>query len=450
MAKIYFFITFVISLFICLFAPRHYNFDYSLFCAFAYWFNFIIYLIVKKKKNYFDFDNLFFISFFFVALYYSAVMYETDPYRYIFYSLYFNKNHLPLSSAIALLASNGYLLGATFIKEKRENVFKLSNVKKINTSWLFTIAIVFITLYIISGGYNRLINEYIGGAEVVEENGVSSYFFVFFPVFLFSGIILEFYNLKKDNPDKFFFSKISKYGLVTTGVIFLMFFLIGSRTIPLQIILICLGLYTLLYKPIKFTNFLIFILVGFIGLATVGYLRNVLRSNAHDQKFYLEDSAMDLIVNNRNSYVLIEHVEKKGYSYGVSMLSPVLAPIPFSQSLVINIFDLKDDEMRSALITTKNTFGKVTTWGLGTNIVGDVYLAFGLIGIVILFPLLGYYVNKFRVKSNDSAVSLLFYAILLSYAVYLPRAEYFYFVRYFVWCFIVLYLTLKAQGIKKI
>ncbi|MFN3019477.1 O-antigen polymerase [Chryseobacterium sp. TY3] len=451
MAKLYFFIVFIISLFVCILAPQDYDFEYSIFCAIAYWVNFILYLILKKKENYFDFDNLFFIAFFFVTLYYSAVMYESDPYRYIFYKLYFDKNTIPLASGIALLASSGYLFGAILVKENNKT-FQLTNLIKIKTTWIFILTIILVALYVITGGYNALLNEYVGGVEVVEKNGASSYFYAFFPAFLFSGIIAEFYNLKIENQTKLVFSKINKFALFTTVLVFLLFFLAGSRSIPLQITIICVALYTLLYRPISFSKFILIILIGFIALAAVGFMRNALKSGLgnYDKKFQIEDSAMDLIVNNRNSYVIIDHVDKKGFSYGESMLSPLLAPIPFAQSLVISIFDLDEDNMRSALITTKDTFGEVGTWGLGTNIVGDVYLAFGILGIFILFPIMGYGVNNLRVKSYNSPIILLYYAILISYAVYLPRAEYFYFVRYFVWCSIILYLAIKLQKLKRI
>lgn len=448
MAKIYFFIIFIISIFVCSFAPQKYNYEYSFYCAIAYWFNVTTYLVVKKKKNYFDFDNLFFVAFFFVTLYYSSVMYESDPYRYVFYKLYFNKNQIPLASGIALLAINSYIFGAILIDEKTKNNFQKKNTKKINTTWLFAFSAILVILYIISGGYNNLINEYIGGVESVNDSGVSSYFFAFFPAFLLLGIIAEFSNLKIENPEKFVITKASKFGIAITGIIFLMFFLVGSRTIPLQIILVCVGMYTLLFKPIGLSKFTIYILSGFLVLSAIGYLRIALSNKNFSEKFHVEDSAMDLIINNRNSYILLDHVDKKGLSYGESMLSPILAPLPFAQSLVIDIFKLNPDNMRSALITTKDTFGKVGNWGLGTNIVADVYLAFGILGVIILFLVMGYYVNRFRVNSGQSTITLVCYAILLSYAVYLPRAEYFYFFRYFVWCIILLYITLRLQKIK--
>lgn len=145
----------------------------------------------------------------------------------------------------------------------------------------------------------------------------------------------------------------------------------------------------------------------------------------------------------------IDIVQREDITYGISMLSPFLAPIPFAQSLIINITGIDEDDMRSALIFTKETFGYVGDWGLGTSILGDVYLAFGMLGVVILFILLGYFVNRARVDFQKSIFGFVLYGILLSYSVYIVRAEYLYFVRYFVWCSLIVLMGIKLQKIKK-
>lgn len=174
----------------------------------------------------------------------------------------------------------------------------------------------------------------------------------------------------------------------------------------------------------------------------------VVRSKENED-FHMEDSAMDLIINNRNVFLAVEIVQREGISYGVSMLSPLLAPIPFAQSLVISITGINADDMRSALIFTKETFGYVGDWGLGTSIVADVYLAFGVLGTLVMFIALGYFVNKARVNAQTSIFALVLYGVLLSYTVYIVRAEYLYFVRYFVWCSMIVLLGLKFQKVKK-
>lgn len=450
MAKIYGLVAFIISFFICLLAPERYNHEYSILCASLYWVFVLIYMIIRKKKNYFDFDSVFFITYFFVTLYYTVIMYKTDPYRYIFYELYFNKHVLPLSSGLALLGIAGYIFGALLINTKQHDslVLKFNNKKgQIKTTWMFVTCLVLIVLYIASGGYMMLINEYIGGGALeVNDSSIGSYFFAFFPAFLLSGIIGEFFNMTISSPDKFKFRKLNKVGIAVTAIVFFMFFLVGSRTIPLQIMLICLGLYSMLFRPIKLHKFFVYILFGFVLLAAVGNLRS---EKSQKDNFQMHDAAMDLIVNNRNTFIAVDYVNKKGFTYGESMLSPILAPLPFSQSGVIAVFGLNEDNMRSALITTKQTFGYVGEWGLGTNIVADVYLAFGLLGVLIFFPLLGYLVHYSKNNFYKSLLALSLYSVLLSYAIYLARAEYFYFFRYFIWCYLILLLSIKFQKVSK-
>lgn len=450
MGKIYAFILLMISLVVCLFAPTHYNYDYTIFCNVLFLINIISYLVIKRKKNYFDFDCLFFITYFFVNLYYTLYMYEVDPYRYVFYQLHFNKDVLPLSSGLALLGISSYIFGALFISEKPTKtkvLASLSKVGKIKNTWMYITSIILFGLYVITGGYKKLVNEYIGAGsgETIETEGIFMYFNVFFPAFLLSAIIVEFHNLKIENSKKLEFSKVNKIGIVITSVVFLMFFLIGSRTIPLQIMLIILGLYTLLYRPIGLVKFLSSVVVGGIVMAFV----RVLRSKDNDEDFHFDDVALDLIVNNRNNFLAIDIVQREDITYGISMLSPFLAPIPFAQSLIINITGIDEDDMRSALIFTKETFGYVGDWGLGTSILGDVYLAFGMLGVVILFILLGYFVNRARVDFQKSIFGFVLYGILLSYSVYIVRAEYLYFVRYFVWCSLIVLMGIKLQKIKK-
>ncbi|AZI66583.1 O-antigen polysaccharide polymerase Wzy [Kaistella daneshvariae] len=450
MAKLYGLIVFVTTIFICLLAPERYDHEYSVFCGVLYWMQVVVYMLIRNKKNYFDFDSIFFITYFFVTLYYSVVMYETDPYRYVFYQLYFKKNTLPLASGLAVLGISGYIFGSLLLKDKEISTLKLDyadNFKPIRTTWMFIAAFILVVLYVVVGGYEMLINEYIGGGGLqANDSGFGSYFFAFFPAFLISGIISEFFNMTVKSPEHFRLKHLNKVGVAVTAMVFLMFFLVGSRTIPLQILLLCVGLHAVLYYPIKLQRFVIYILAGFVVLAAVGILRNQL---AEKKEIHMDDAALDLIANNRNTFVVIDYVNKNGFTYGESMLSPVLAPLPFAQSAVISTFDLDQDKMRSALITTKESLGEVGSWGLGTNIVADVYLAFGLLGIIILFPLLGFLVHFSQNNFYNSVTSLTLYSVLISYAIYLARAEYFYFFRYFIWCYLILFFSLRRKKIKR-
>lgn len=451
MSKVFGIVNLIISFIVCAFVPTTYSYEYSILCVILYGVFVLEYLFFKKKENYLDFDCLFFVSYFFVTLYYPAFMYEQDPFRYVMYELGFDKDTMSLSSGLALLGISAYMAGSLFItkgtKKELDKDFDNHPTKKIKTTWIFLTAIILVILYVATGGYMKLFNEYVGGgAEDISEGGIGTYFYAFFPAFLFAGIIAEFYNLKIINKKKVSFLSINKWGFTITVVVFLMFFIAGSRTIPIQIVLLILGLYTFLYKPFGLLKFLASISIGFIVLAVVGFLRA--KSN-EGKEFYMEDAAMDLIINNRNSFLAVERVENYGINFGESMLSPILAPFPFSQSAVIGIFGLNEDDMRSALVFTKDTFGYVSNWGLGTNIMADVYISFGMVGVIIFFILLGYFVNFSMKKAHTSLPYFILYSIFISYAVYLARAEYFYFVRYFVWAYCIIIFSLKFQKLKQ-
>lgn len=441
----------VISFFVLAFAPNNYDIQYVNVCSFLYGAFVFLYLLIKKKENYLDFDCLFFVSYFFVTLYYPTFMYPSDPYRYIFFQLPFEKGTMSFSSGLALSGISAYIMGGLMVTKEIKNskIEVKKSPKKIKTTWIFVTALVLVVLFIATGGYTKLFNEYVGGGaeDISESGGVSSYFFAFFPAFLFAGIIAEFHNLKIENPQKVKLASVSKLGISITAIVFFMFILVGSRTIPIQLVLLIMGLYTILYRPFGLFKFLGSIALGFITLAFVGFLRAV---NSEGNEFHLEDAAMDLIVNNRNSFLAIERVERFGFNLGESMLSPLLAPLPFAQSFVIALFDLDEDNMRSALVFTKDTFGYVGNWGLGTNVLADVYISFGIFGVIVLFFAFGYFVNRSLKKVQDSTAYLILYGILISYAVYISRAEYFFFVRYFVWSYLIITFSLQLQKIKRI
>ena len=56
------------------------------------------------------------------------------------------------------------------------------------------------------------------------------------------------------------------------------------------------------------------------------------------------------------------------------MLSNILAPIPFLQQIIYNLFDINPDVGASSIIITRLTLGSSDSkLGLGTNIIADIY-----------------------------------------------------------------------------
>lgn len=441
MDKIFAFLILLAGVLVSYFAPSKYDYSYSIICGIVYLAVIIVYYLVRKKDNYFDFDSLFFFTLFFVTLYYPIFMYETDATRYVFFLFPFDYHVIPKSSSIAVLGVACYIFGALMFVKKPIPITQPNEEQQvtriIKTKKFYLIALTLFVLYILTGGYQELRAVYFGGNY--EANAISKYINLFCAPFLFAGIICDFSNMKRLSPDKFLFRKISVIAYISTGVIVGGLILAGSRTIPLQVILMVFGLYSLLYKKISLLKFFSFIILGLGIMFTIV----VTRGYKQDSKFSGADIVMDLIINNRNNFLAIEEVKNNGLTYGTSLLSQFVAPIPFFQNLLLEM-GLEEQDITSQKLFTYLTYEELAKfYGVGTTIVADVYIAYGDFGIFIFMAFLGYFINKNRENAQYSIFSMTVYGVLISYAVYLARAEYFFFMRYLIWTLVVVFFATK-------
>jgi len=422
--NLFFTILLLESILLFLLAPRYYDYNFNLFCLLQYLLSSFLFLKVKKKQNYFDFDMIFMFSYFFVMFFYPVFMFETDPTKYFAFKYEFNENVISRATALALLGIQAYFLGSlTFRNKKNENpkTGRLYN----NITTFSIISFVSFFLFIVSGGYARLAGEYSG--ETVEASGAASYFWVFSPAFLFCALAFQFHNMYIIDKHKFNTKYLNKTLVIYTCFFVGMILLAGSRTYPLQVILICCSLFTMFYKPIGFLKFVPIILVGILLMFTI----NLMRSG--DKTLELVDSVMDLIICNRNTYVSIDYVDVNGPTFGKSMLSVVLAPIPMMQSLIFSVFNIDAWDASSSLMISRISLGDKGSLGFGTNIIADLYMSFGMIGVIFFMFLLGRYLAKLLFFAKNNIYALVGYSVMISYSVFIVRAEFFFFSRFLLW-----------------
>lgn len=162
------------------------------------------------------------------------------------------------------------------------------------------------------------------------------------------------------------------------------------------------------------------------------------------------DVTRSFVVNTRNLYVGMEYVEKNGINWGTtSLFNSLLSVIPFAQSTFESITGV-DLETSAGFFTTL-AFGKQRSYGLGTNLVADVYISFGLIGVIGLFMLFGRTVELYRKKTimKNDIYSNIVYFTLLSYSVYYPRTGLFMPLKFIIWTFAIYYLLKQFKILTK-
>src|SRR5690606_9242059 len=150
-------------------------------------------------------------------------------------------------------------------------------------------------------------------------------------------------------------------------------------------------LYSIFVKPIKLRRLIPLILLGLIAMTFIANAR-VTRTSGFSGSNSLTgfidrgvqnwnggsiiDLSRDFIVNNRNLYVSVDYVNQKGVNYGTTMGSELISIVPGLQSVSINYLGLDDQQLTTSRIINKLTLGENASWGIGTSLIGYIYMSF--------------------------------------------------------------------------
>lgn len=439
---------FIISIILLWLAPDYYNY---IFCV-AIFILFVLnaYIVIKKtagsNKNYFNFHVLFSISYLFVNFVYPVFLYPVDPgYFPVFKNYGFDENLISVCTALAQVGYASYSLGCSLYfsisnKNKESDGIKILN----NTIYLKSIANILLILFLLltfiifslskDGVFNR---------DPFAFFNVPPTLMVFTQVVLTVCILLTFIyeSKKKKNRTTFFaIAKSNKMLFIAVALYIIMFIYPGDRGPAIQTVLTIIFSYSLFFSPIRVKTLLIVVAIGMFILTFISYSRSAgggfFESGIENTNIStIADVGMDLIVNNRNLYVGYEIVEKEGINYGKSMAYYLLSPFPLLPTLMTNYFyGVEPIELSTSNIITKYSNG---TYGLGTNLVIDLYMQFSYLGVILFLMLLGFIICKISSLNNISSLFAL--TFFMSYSIYMSRSSMFDSVRFIVWAIFIFY-----------
>lgn len=443
---------FIISLILYLISPDFYSYEYCLL-------TFIIFTVsslllsrrIVIKGNYLNFHILFLISFLFVNFVYPVFIYPVNPYYFSVFKRTFDHSIITKATTLALLGICSYQLGAV-IGFSKKNIPPLETNSNYDTLHQFSIVLLCCSSALIFyfGGSDLLRGYY--GSTLDIPTGILELFQVSIGVTL----ILSFYKKGFQS----FAEIVLKFNvpvLIILIVFLIVFVATGDRGPVIKVVLLLIGAFTFFIKPLRLKSFIVVIVAGMIILTFISYARHpdvargnkkaVTLSKGFDNfkmnSFY--DVGMDLIVCNRNLYAGYEYVENNGISYGKNMFSYIFAPIPMlPKTLTKLFFNTTPEDLSTANIITKNA---KSTYGLGTNLIIDLYMAFGTIGVIVCMYLLGYFVSIFlnRSSNENNLYSIVIYLFLLSFSIYLPRTSILEPFRSIIWAVLLLKFLMSLR-----
>lgn len=442
--------SFIFSFFLYIIAPVNYSNLFCIVVTILYIFQTIFFVIEFSNKNYLNFYSIFFFSYFFVNFFYPAFIYPLDPEFFSIFRLHFNRDYINTGTALAQLASGCFVVGASFLNKYYAKNNKVYNSKLFlhHNTFLFLTIILFLIFFITVG------NEFLSGNFI----GYSTFSLYILQILICSFILcsIVFFKYYNNQKQKYYFYFISLFFI-------LLFVSIGDRGPGLFLIVLIVTLYSTYVKIIKLKYIFVLLFIGLFSMHIIGLGRTTkietidtniinrgIKSFDHKVKdnylFHLTES---FVVNTRNLYVGIEYVDKYGINYGSTMYMSFLATIPFLQSAFekTTLIKLKN----SATFFTELSFGRFPAYGLGTNLVADVYISFGTLGVILLFFIFGVHVEYFRSKMSFSRniYPEIVYFCMVYFCLYYPRSGLFDTLKFLIWTCIIYTILNKFNLFKK-
>lgn len=447
----------LISIILYLCAPKEYSYSFCIINLIIFFLS--IGLFYKNGGKLVSFTTFFSLSFFFVNFAYPVFIYPYDPHYILQFRYHFREIYINKGTALSLMAIEAYL---TAIKQTKSHPFISIKTYKLRIQ-----NITFIKgLYLITFGYLcwKIIPQIgisYGDVEIPFQAG--SLFVIIASVLLIVACY-KYDSVIKNNPKGFFLK--TRFSLILSSLFMIISSVLGSREYVISLGLLFLLVFSIFVKKIKTKIFVSGIVVAVIGLYAFSILRSgqsfTVESITQNQAYQKSDvnplwnTVTDLLINNRNLYVGIEYADdaSHGYTYGYHYIPTLFAPLPFVPDFISKTFLGKPAvSFTSQEILTNYTRGDFghseLDYELGSNCVVDVYIAWGMIGVLLMFYLLGILIKNLEKKMRYDMYSLLTYSILFGTSVFMCRGSFFGPFRSVIWGLAILYFCIGLSVKKK-
>ena len=439
------------------------NIYYMSACAWACGFGAVGFAVLMRSRDknwsYLSASSLFVLGFWVVHFFFAAIISFEEEIQHNAFLWRFPDlaNYTILMGTIAFcFFMLGYLL--FLAKTPRQTPVRIASVSQSNLSRLLLIApvvsIVNFSLFLLVVGPAYLSGAYAGSSNCGSG---ATYLFLFFEIFFYLTLALEVYKIRIRSQGKPIgvFQYVFSFNIVTLALLF--FYLvfnvyIGDRGPILTTLFICVGGYDYFIKKFKLITVLVALVLGVMAMAFISNYRTrdatktiaerveQAADKAAKKEWYSAPGELGSSVRVLNTGIAL--AESEGFWWGKFQAVNLLGLIPMAKGFVIHTLHLNFG-MTSSTYLTWNINGVQSAVGAGTSIVTDVYLDWGVTGVIILFFILGRFMAwlELNVVHSHSLYLNSLYLLILSNALYWGRAAYLNNINVMVWSLLILWVA---------
>ena len=424
----------VISFCLFLFAPAGFGLPYCFCCAGLFVLMFV--LVMRKEfkdKIYFSFNLLFWISMF-CATFIVPLFVLPAGFRSVLDD-YANK-----CTAMTVFAMSLYYFGWCKAYGKKNGQLKEEKIHIIIPFAVVKILRIFTVLVSLLYVYQFVV--FFRTSSIYDNDIGLGFTYTLIQSILCSALIVSAIYFRERSHGLAAFASNNMIILICYAIIIITSVFIGDRTMPIYLSLCIMGSYIFYVKKMGLITQWGLIVVAAAVMVTIGKTRTTsdnfreggLGSIASTtiQTVGSAETTVDLFSDfmpaTRALYACADWRASNNNRlfYPLKIIKTPFAPIPYLPTILSRLlFDKENDELSSASLTTRHFSDRVSqiNGGLGTHAVGDIYVSWGTIGIIIFFYLFGYLIGTSQRRIYDNVYWAVTYFALLCNALYIPRAS---------------------------
>ncbi len=426
---------FIASIYLLLNAPNNMNKSYMTMCILLALVEIAFFIISTRRKDPNELKRIIlrpsyiFVFCFFIVFFQCDIDFLLGIIDETSNLVWIDTSVVSKSLAISVLALSSLICGYFAILRRKSNLTKHVRNSEIqydtiiSKNFLTLLSYLILLFYVIAVPKSYLL----GGYNEGEDRGWANVLLILLQAVLAVAFALYCYTFKGNNDTKNFIK--STFFLLTLASIYIALVLItGRRTEAIRIGLMVLLSYSIICREkVNLKVLLVLFVVGSMAMS----LTRVLRSGGskdltHGMELAMDEASFSPLTKELATSVNTLHVAVSyypdivPYNNGISFFSGMLVLIPGLERIVSSY--IQTDSLKSSeIITTLQG----TSWGMGSSIVADVYISFGIIGVIIVFFILGLFIRylDFRafLKSPPSPLFLVLFFCCCSQFMYACR-----------------------------
>lgn len=296
--------------------------------------------------------------------------------------------------------------------------------------------------------------SFLSGAYAGSANwgAGATYLFLLFEILLYLAIILEIYRMRMENPNRGFLAYL--FGFNKLLSMFMAAYILfqvytGDRGPIVATGIIVIGGYDIYFRRLGLKFFIPLAVCGAVVLTLISQYRTrdatmtleerveKAKTRVEDKPFYEYTGDLATSIRTLNCAVGVTDGQM-GYFKGLVIGGQVTGVVPFFQKFfgrflpAVNGYRMGTT---SSFINTSILHGLFNPIGAGTTVVADVYYDAGIFSVILCLFVIGYFQAwiETTAKGNHSIYRMVIALLVLTYALYWPRASFLGDLDFWVW-----------------